>query len=264
MESISITFWQYRSLTYELVKREFAGRYRGLFGGVLWSLVEPLLMFAVYIVVFGYIMDVRWSTSGDAKEYAFMMFSGLIVFQAFSECLIKAPKLVVANPNFVRKVVFPLEILPAVMSIAVLVHLLIAVVLWLAGYALLFGAPQVTLLYLPLVLVALFPMLLAIGWFLAAAGVFVRDIDQLTGLLARALLFMTPIFYSIDRAPALIKTAMLANPLAFIIDQFRLILFVGQTPDLIGLLICFLLATGASACALYTFKRVRPTFSDYL
>jgi lipopolysaccharide transport system permease protein len=264
VQNINTTFWQHRSLTYELVKREFAGRYRGLFGGLLWSLAEPLFMFAVYVIVFGFIMKARWSMSGDAKEYAFMMFAGLIVFQAFSECLNKAPKLIVSNPNFVRKVVFPLEILPGVMTIAALAHLLIALVLWVAGYALLFGTPHITLLYLPLLLMAFFPMLLTVGWSLAAVGVFVRDIDQVTGVLARALLFMTPIFYSVDSAPEIIKTAMCANPLAFIIDQFRLILFIGQAPNLIGLLVCFLLATVASAGALYVFRRVRPAFADYV
>jgi len=248
----------------ELVKREFAARYRGSFGGVLWALVEPLLMLSVYVVAFGLIMQARWSQTGDTTEYALMMFVGLIVFQAFSECLSKAPKLIVANPNFVKKVVFPLEILPWVMGIATLAHLLIAIVLWLGGYIMVFGAPHPTLLYLPLVLIAFFPMLLAIGWLFAATGVIVRDIDQATGMLSRALLFMTPIFYSLDTAPALIKSVLLANPLTFIIEQLRRILFIGQPPDFAGLLIYFAVAMMVSATALFIFQRMRPTFADNL
>jgi lipopolysaccharide transport system permease protein len=255
---------RHRQLLMELVKREFSGRYRGSFGGVFWSFAEPLFMLSIYVVAFGFIMQARWSQTGDAKEYAFMIFAGLIVFQAFSECLNKAPRLIVGNPNFVKKVVFPLEILPWVMSIATLAHLLIAVVLWLAGYILLFGTPHPTLLYLPVVLIAFFPMLLAVGWLLAAVGVIVRDVDQVTGMLGRALLFMSPIFYSLDAAPALIKSALLVNPLTFIIEQFRLILFVGQSPNFAGLLIYFGVAMAASAGALFIFRRMRPIFADNL
>lgn len=254
----------HRQLLMELVKREFSGRYRGSFGGILWSLVEPLLMLTIYVAAFGFIMQARWSQTGDAKEYAFMVFTGLIIFQAFSECLNKAPKLIVSNPNFVKKVLFPLEILPWVMSIATLAHLLISVTLWLAGYILMFGTPHVTVLYFPIVLIAFFPMLLAVGWLLAAVGVVVRDIDQATGMLGRALLFMTPIFYSLDRAPALIKKALLVNPLTFIIEQFRLILFFGQPPNFVGLLIYFGIALAVSSGALLIFRRLRSVFADNL
>jgi len=254
----------HRQLLMELVKREFSGQYRGSFGGILWSLVEPLLMLTIYVAAFGFIMQARWSQTGDAKEYAFMVFTGLIIFQAFSECLNKAPKLIVSNPNFVKKVLFPLEILPWVMSIATLAHLLISVTLWLAGYILMFGTPHVTVLYFPIVLIAFFPMLLAVGWLLAAVGVVVRDIDQATGMLGRALLFMTPIFYSLDRAPALIKKALLVNPLTFIIEQFRLILFFGQPPNFVGLLIYFGIALAVSSGALLIFRRLRSVFADNL
>lgn len=256
--------WRHRSLALELVKREFMGRYRGSFGGILWSLAQPLFMLAVYTVAFGIVMQARWGFAGGTREYALMLFAGLIVFNAFSECLIKAPKLIVANPNFVKKVVFPLEILPWVMSLSALLHLVIATAVWLAGYLILFGLPKSTLIYFPLILIAYFPVLLAIGWLLAAVGVIVRDIDQLTGMLAQALLFLTPIFYSVDAAPRLIQKALMLNPLTFIVEQMRLVLFIGEAPSLRGLLAYFVLSLAFSMGALFVFRRLRNSFADYV
>ncbi len=221
-------------------------------------------MLLVYMIAFGFIMQTRWSQTGDAREYALMMSAGLIVFQAFAECLHKAPRLIAVNPNFVKKVIFPLEILPWVMSMSAVVNLLIAGTLWLVGYIVLFGAPHLTLLYLPLVLIAFFPLLLTIGWLLAALGVIARDLDQVTGMLTRALLFMTPIFYSLNAAPEFIKSTLLANPLTFIIEQFRLVLYIGHPPDFLGLLVYFAIASMASIGAFYIFQRMRPIFSEYL
>lgn len=256
--------FRHRQLFWELVKRELYGRYRSSLGGLFWSFAEPLFMLAIYVVAFGFIMQVRWSPAGDAKEYALMMFAGLIVFQAFSDCLNKAPRLIVANPNFVKKVVFPLEILPVVLSISSLFQLSIAAGLWLVGYALLFGAPPATALYAPLLMLAFLPTLLAAGWLLASLGVIIRDIDQITGLFSRALLFITPVFYSLEVVPAPLRTLLLANPLTFLVEQFRLVLFVGRAPDLFGVMAYFLVAALVSFLALFVFRRLRPIFADNL
>lgn len=254
--------WRHRSLVAELVKREFTGRYRGSFGGMLWAVAQPLFMLAIYTVAFGIIMQSRWGFTGTTKEYALMLFAGLIVYNAFAECLAKAPRLIAANPNFVKKVVFPLEVLPWVMAITALFHALIAIAVWVVGYTILYGLPHATLLYFPLVLVAFLPVLLAMGWLLAALGVIVRDIDQLTGMLAHALLFVTPIFYSVDAAPLLIQKALLLNPLTYIVEQMRLVLFIGRPPSLQGLLVYFLLSLVFSMAALFIFRRLRSSFAD--
>lgn len=256
--------WRHRNLVLELVKREFTGRYQGTFGGILWSLVQPLFMLTVYTIAFGVIMQAKWGFSGGTKEYALMLFAGLLVFNAFNECLNKAPRLITANPNFVKKVVFPLEIMPWVMVFSALIHLLIALAVWLMGYAILFGMPKPTLLYLPVVIVAFMPLLLAMGWLLAAIGVIVRDIDQLTGMIGHALLFMTPIFYSVDAAPPLLQKAILLNPLTYIVEQMRLVLFIGDPPSLRGLFTYFLLSLLSSLAALFVFRRLRDSFADYV
>lgn len=254
--------WRHRSLVLELVKREFTGRYRGSFGGVFWSFVQPLFLLAVYTLAFGVILQMRWGFSGDTKDYAFMLFAGLIVYNAFAECLKKAPTLVTANPNFVKKVVFPLEILPWIMAIAAMIHALICIAVWLAGYMLIFGAPKLTLLYFPVILGVFFPVLLGVGWLLAALDVIVRDIDQLTGMVAHALLFLTPIFFSVDAAPRILQHVLMANPLIFIVEQLRQVMFVGIPPDLKGLAVYLVLATAFSVASLIVFRRLRSTFAD--
>jgi lipopolysaccharide transport system permease protein len=260
--SILHTIWRHRSLVIELVKREFTGRYRGSFGGMLWSFVQPLFLLGVYTIAFGVVLKTRWGITGNTEEYAFMLFAGLIIFNTFAECLKRAPTLITANPNFVKKIVFPLELLPLVMALAAIVHALISVAVWICGYVVIFGLPKLTLLYFPLVLAAFFPVILGLGWLLAALGVIVRDIDQLTGIVAHALLFLTPIFFSIDSSPKLLQQVLAANPLTFIVDQFRQVMFIGNPPNLVGLVAYSMFATAFSAASLFLFRCLRTTFAD--
>jgi lipopolysaccharide transport system permease protein len=256
------TAWRHRALVLELVKREFSGRYRGSFGGIAWSFAQPLFLLAVYTIAFGVILQARWGFAGGTADYALMLFAGLIVFNAFSECLTRAPTLVTANPNFVKKVVFPLEILPWVMAITALVHALIGIAAWFVGYAFLHGAPHPAAALFPLVLVCFAPLLLGIGWLLAALGVLVRDIGQLTAMLSHALLFLTPIFYSIDAVPPVLREALLVNPLTFVVEQLRLVLYFGEVPVMRAMAVYFAFSVLFAWAALLFFRRLRPAFAD--
>ena len=240
--------WRHRSLFFELTKREFSGKYRGSFGGIFWSFVQPLFLLSVYTIAFGVILKARWGFAGNTSDYAFMLFAGLIVFNAFSEVLVKSTSLVTNNPNFVKKVVFPLQMLPVVTVATALIHALIGVAIWLISYALVIGVPKVTVLLFPLVLICLVPLLLGVGWLLSSVGVVVKDIGQFTSMLNHTLLFLTPIFYSIEAAPPLLQKLLMLNPLTFIVEQFRLILFYGQAPALKGLVIYFFLVSLYSCC----------------
>lgn len=259
---MSALAWRHRALVAELAKREFTGRYRGSFGGLAWSFAQPLFLLAVYTVAFGVILRMRWGFAGDTGDYALMVFAGLVVFNAFAECLNSAPSLIAGNPNYVKKIVFPLEVLPWVTALTAIVHALIGVAVWLAGYALLHGTPKPTAVLFPMVFVALFPLLLGLGWLLSALGVVVRDIGQLTGLLAHAMLFLTPIFYGIDAVPPLLQNVLLANPLTFVVEQLRLVLYVGQVPSLRGLAVYFAMSSLFAWLALAVFRRLRPRFAD--
>lgn len=253
---------QHRSLVLELTKREFTGRYRGSFGGIVWSFVQPLFLLSIYTVAFGAILKTRWGSSGGTAEYALMLFAGLIVFNAFSECLARSSTLITTNPNFVKKVVFPLELLPVVTVATVLAHAVIAIAVWFSGYLLLFGLPKLSATLFPLILVCIVPVLLGLAWLFSAVGVIIRDISQAVGMLNHALLFLTPIFYSIDAAPPMLKNALMLNPLTFIVEQLRAVLFFGNLPNFTGLLIYLVLASFFAWCSLVLFSRLRPTFAD--
>lgn len=246
----------------ELAKRDFAGRYSGSFGGVVWSFAQPLFLLAIYTLAFGVILQMRWGFSGGTADYALMLFAGLLVFNAFSECLQKAPALVTENPNLVKKMLFPLELLPWVMVSTSIAHATIGVAVWLAGYAVLFGVPRPTALLFPLVLLCLAPVLLGVGWLLSSLGVLMRDMGQLAAMLSHALLFLTPIFYSIDAAPPLVQPLLMANPLSFVVEQLRLVLFFGQVPAWRGLAVYFALAATFAWVSLRIFRRLRPGFAD--
>jgi lipopolysaccharide transport system permease protein len=191
-----------------------------------------------------------------------MLFAGLIIFNAFSECLTKAPTLITANPNFVKKVVFPLEILPWVMALTTVVHAVIGIAVWFVGYMVLFGMPKPSALLFPAILLSFFPLLLGIGWLLAAVGVIVRDVSQLTGMISHALLFLTPIFYSIDAVPPVLQGLLLANPLTFVVEQLRLVLFFGEIPVIKAVVVYFLLSALFAWASLAVFRRLRPRFAD--
>ena len=221
-------------------------------------------MLAVYTVAFGVVLQARWGFSGSTREYALMLFAGLIIFNAFSDVLTRSSTLITANPNFVKKVVFPLELLPIVTVVTVLIHALIGIGVWLAGYMLLIGMPKETLVVFPLVLTCFLPVLLGVAWLLASVGVVVKDINQLTGMLNHTLLFLTPIFYSIEAAPPLLQNLLLLNPLTFIVEQFRLVLFYGQMPALSSLAIYFGLASLFAWASYLLFQRLRPSFADMM
>lgn len=258
------TIFKNRSLIFELVKRDFSKKYQGSFGGIAWSFLLPLFMLSIYTLAFGVILKARWGFPGGISEYALMIFSGLLIFNAFSEVLSKACTLVTDNPNLVKKVVFPLELLSVVSVITALIHTLIGILVWFIGYAIFFGVPTVTSLLFPLILICFFPILLGTSLALSSLGVMVRDLSQIAGIFNHALLFLTPIFYSIDAAPSTLRAMLLINPLTFLVEQMRIILFFGFPPSVKGLLSYLVLASLFSFLSLALFRRLRPHFADMI
>jgi len=216
--------WRSRDLIRQLSRREVQQRYRGSFLGIAWSMITPLLMLAAYTFVFSVIFQARWSIGNQPAatgEAALILFAGLIPFSLFAECLTRAPNLVVAVPNYVKKVVFPLETLPVVQVSSACIHSLIGVsVLLLAEVILLRSLPP-TLLLLPLAYLPLVLLALGTTWLLAALCVYLRDVGHAIGVLAQVLLFFTPIFYPVSAAPGWLRPLFALNPLTTIVDGFR-------------------------------------------
>lgn len=226
------SLWRNRSLTKALVKREVVGRYRGSVLGIFWSFFNPVFMLLVYTFVFSVVFKARWPGGSESKtEFALILFSGLIIFNLFSECVNRAPSLILANVNYVKKVVFPLEILPWVTMGGALFHGLISFIVWLLFYGILFGLPHPTALLFPIILLPLLLMTMGFSWGLAALGVYLRDIAQIIGLVTTILMFLSPIFYPITALPEKYQSIMMLNPLTSAIELGRGVLVWGKMPD---------------------------------
>jgi len=227
---IGASLWRNRNLVKVLVRREIMGRYQGSLLGMLWSFFNPVFMLAVYTFVFSVVFKARWGTggSGSKAEFALVLFAGILVFNLFAECINRAPALILSNPTYVKKVVFPLEILPWVNLGAALFHLLISLAVWLLFSLFIFGFPPLASLLFPLLLVPLVLITMGLSWFVASLGVFLRDVSQVIGILTTALMFLTPIFYPVTAIPEAYRRLLYLNPLTFIIDQTRDLLIFGK------------------------------------
>ncbi len=258
-------FGRHRSLTFELARRDVLGRYRGASFGLVWSMLTPFLMLLVYTLAFGSVFQSRWPQAGaGGPDYTMILFVGLIVHGFFSECLIRAPQLVVGNPSFVKRVVFPLEILPWPMLLSALFHALMNLAVFALLHAVRFGAPPATLVLFPLVLLPLALLCAGIGWLFGALGVYLRDIGQITGVLATAMLFLSSAVVPVESLPDTYRWAFELNPLSFIIDQARAVALWGRWPDWPGLGL-YALGSLAFCYATYAwFRATRPGFGDVL
>ena len=223
---------RHRLLIEQFVKRDVLSRYRGSYLGLLWSLLRPLSMLAMYTVVFGYIFESKLGTHPNESKFDFTLalFCGLILFDFVAECVARAPTLVLTNPNYVTKVVFPLEILPVMTVGAALTQLVISCVPLLIALFCAHGSVPLTALYLPLILLPLVIFCLGITWLLASLGVFIRDINSLMPVVLMIILYDSAIFYSINRVPSNFLPLVLGNPLATIIDQARNAVLWGSPP----------------------------------
>lgn len=231
---IAVNLWRRRELISQLVRRELTQRYRGSFLGMLWTLIVPLVMLAIYTFVFSVVFKARWQVSGPETppgEFAFILFAALSGFNVFSDSTNRAPGLVVGAPNYVKKVVFPLEVLPVVTLCVALITSLINVILVVAGYAIFIGTLSPTLYLLPLAYLPLILLTLGMGWFLAALGVYVRDVIQATPIVVQVLFFLTPIFYPAAAVPQALQVILNLNPLTVIVNGFRQTLLWGQMLD---------------------------------
>jgi ABC-type polysaccharide/polyol phosphate export systems, permease component len=256
---------RYRSLTLELAKRDVLGRYRGASFGLLWSLISPFLMLMVYSFAFGFMMKAKWPQTGHAPtHYSIILFVGLIVHGFFAECLNRSPHLITGNANFVKRVIFPLEILPWPMVASALFHTFMNFLVFLALHILLDHTVTWTIVLLPLVLLPLVLLTLGMSWLLAALGVYLRDIGQITGVLATAMLFLSTAMFPIDALPPQYRWLLLLNPLSYIIDQARAVALWGQMPNWIGLGIYTLCALVVLYFGYTVFRLTRRGFADVI
>jgi lipopolysaccharide transport system permease protein len=257
--------WRNRGLIAALVKRDVVGRYRGSAMGILWSFLNPVFMLFVYTFVFSVVLKARWSSGSDSRvEFSLVLFSGLIVFNFFSECLNKAPGLIVSNSSYVKKVVFPLEILPVVSAGAAMFHALISLEVWLLAYTALFGLPLKTVFLMPFVFVPLLLLVLGVTWFFSSLGVYLRDVSQFVGVLVTVLMFLSPIFYPANALPEEYRILLLLNPITVAVELSRDVLYWGRAPDAASLFGYFSFSAVSAWLGFAWFQKTRKGFADVL
>lgn len=259
------TLWRHRELIKASARREVLGRYRGSVMGILWSFFNPLFMLAVYTFVFSVVFKARWNTGSQSKtEFAMVLFAGLIVFNLFAECISRAPGLILSNANYVKKVVFPLEILPAAALLSAIFHGLISLVVWFLAHIILFGLPHVTIFYLPLIFIPFALFIMGLSWALASLGVYLRDVSHFIGVIISVLMFVSPIFYPVTNLPESYRHFLYLNPLTPAIEQTRDVLFWGKLPDFSMLGMYSLVTAFIAWMGFAWFQKTRKGFADVL
>jgi len=260
--------WRHRELTLQIARRDVAGRYRASALGLLWSVINPLALLAIYTFVFAVVFKARWNVEGDESpwKFALYMFSGMLVFNLFAELVNRSPSLIADNANYVKKVVFPLEVFVVAALLSSLFSLCVGLGVWVAGWiAVMHAPPPLSVLWFPLVLVPVALVSLGAAWFLAALGVFVRDVGHAVALFTQMLFFATPIFYPIERVPEKFRFVLQLNPLSHAVEGARQLL-TGQrsTPDFSVLLVSSAVGAVIALGGYAFFMKARRAFSDVL
>lgn len=234
--------------------------------GLAWSLFNPILMLVVYTFVFSVVFKARWGTGGEESQsgFAIVLFVGMIVYGLFAEMANRAPGLILSNVNYVKKVVFPLEILPVVGLGAALFHAIISLVVLLVAILLINGNLAWTFIFFPLILTPLLLATLGASWFLASLGVFVRDAGQTIGIFTTVLMFFSPVFYPISALPEKFQIWLMLNPLTFVIEQSRAVMIFGKQPDWAGLGIYAGASLVVAWAGYWWFQKTRKGFADVL
>jgi lipopolysaccharide transport system permease protein len=260
------SLWRNRVLIWQMTRREVVGRYKGSVMGLAWSFLNPVFMLVVYTFVFSVVFKARWGVGGEETktQFAVVLFVGMIVHGLFAEVLNRAPSLILSNVSYVKKVVFPLEILPVISMGTALFHGLVSLIVLLIAFAIFNGYLNWTAIFIPVVLLPLVILTLGLAWFLASLGVFIRDIGQTIGIVTTVLMFFSPVFYPVTALPERFQPWLMANPLTFMIEQARDILIWGKPLDWLGIGIYFVFSLLVAWLGLFWFQKTRKGFADVL
>ena len=224
--------WRYRDLVIPLARRKVSARYRGSVLGMLWAVLSPVILLGIYTFIFSVVLQVKWNLDpGSRDQFALFLFSGMILYSVFADCLNEAPSLMIGNKLYIRQLVFPVEVLPWVSVLSSLFSLGINFLILMTFYGLVLGLPSLSLLYFPLTALPVVLLTLGAVWFFSSMGVYLRDLGHVVGLLTTALLFLSPIFYPATVVPADYRVYYEMNPFVHILEMSRGVIFQGAPPD---------------------------------
>ena len=260
-----LAVWQQRQLLRRMVHREVEQNFRGSALGKAWAIIGPLFMLSLYTVAFGFVIRPQWqSLISSPSEVALVYFSGLIVFSFFIDCLTRAPMLMYEHATYIKKLVFPLEILAWVVVGGAWFRLTVGVAMLAAFYLVTRGLPPPSAIVIPFLLALLSLFAVGMIWILSAVAVYLRDIRHMIIVLMPAFMFLTPIFYPLSSVPAAARPFFYANPLTFIIEGVRQALFAGLWPNWFAFVGYAAAAYLFNWLAYIVFTKLRAGFADVL
>lgn len=265
MLSVLKLFYSKRDLIFSLIGREISEKNKGALLGMVWTFIYPAIMLCVYTFVFSTVLKAKWSDASDSKtEFALLLFCGLMIFNFFSECLSKAPLLIVSNVNYVKKVIFPLEIMPIVVVGSAAFNLAISFLVWILFYVFLYGSVNITFLLFPILVLPYLFFILGMVWLLSALGVYFRDINNVVGIITTVLMFLSPIFYPKSSLPESFQFAIQLNPLTYVIEEAREVLFWGHGINIISYSVYSAISLAFCCISLIFFLKLKKGFADVL
>jgi lipopolysaccharide transport system permease protein len=258
-----LAIWRNRGLIRTMVRRDIMGRYRGSFGGGLWTVLTPLLLMLTYYFVFGVVLDAKFEQDPSRSGFVLYFFAGMLPWLPFSEAAVRAPTVVWEHRNFVKKLVFPLDTLPVNLVISGLVTETVLLLLYVAGLALARGRVPATVAWLPLFLAPQILFTLGVCWFLSALGVFVRDLGQIIGFLLTIWFFITPICYpEAQKMPHAAAAILSKNPIYTLVRFYRGVLLEGHSPAIGALAQFWTLSLVVFFAGYAWFYKLRRSFAD--
>jgi lipopolysaccharide transport system permease protein len=266
IDAMILSLWTNRQLIVQMTKREILGRYRGSKMGLVWSFLNPLLMLIIYTFIFSEIFNAKWGlVANETKiDFAIILFAGLIIHGLLAECLNRAPSLILENVEYVKKVVFPLEVLPWISMGSALFHTTISLIILISANLIFNQQLPWTILLFPLILLPLVLTTIGFAMALASLGVYIRNIGQIVSIFTLAMLFVSPIFYPISALPEEYQTLIHFNPLTFILEEGRKSLIFGLTPDWMYLGVAMLIGAIIAWGGFWWFQKTRKGFADVL
>lgn len=259
------TMWlKHRELIWSFIKRELIGRYRGSYMGFFWSFVNPLFLLIIYTIIFSKILQVRFGGSTSPALYGVYLLCGMVPWFAFSETVAQSATLVRGHINLVKKTIFPLEILSVVSTLTSFIHSLFSIGVLFATIIIIEKGIPPTVIFLPLVMTVQILFTMGLSWFLASLGVFILDIAEIIRLLLIPWMFLTPIFYPVAMIPERFRGVMVLNPMAVIVNNYRLVLLEGHSPEWGSLLLVTLFSVILAIVGYLWFMKTKKAFADVI
>jgi lipopolysaccharide transport system permease protein len=260
-----ISAWMHRQLVIALIRRDVSSRYKGAFLGFFWPFLSPLLMLCVYTFFLSFVLKAKWfAGTGSKVEFAIILFAGLICYNFFAECIVKATTSLAQHPNYIKKIVFPLEMLALVNLGSAFIHMIVTYVVWICFYCFFFGAPSVTILLMPFILLPFLLITLGLSWFFMSLGVYVKDVAQIIAILVAAIEYLSPIFYPLEALPREVQTVMHFSPLTHVVTWSRDLMIWDKAVSITAWCLYFVSSLCVFSFGYIWFQKTRAGFSDVI